>query len=47
MTVVKCLVCGKEVKPVKPDRRRPYMVFYVNKPCDNPDCNGKIDLLAK
>jgi len=47
MTVIKCTICGKEVKPEKPERRRPYMVFYVNEPCADPACNGKIELVRE
>lgn len=45
MTVFKCSICGKEVKPENGNRRKPYMVFYVNKPCADPGCNGKAELV--
>jgi len=44
MTVIICEKCGKVVKPVKPSHR-PYLVFYINNPCENPDCRGKSEVV--
>lgn len=43
MTVIKCSVCDKVIKPEKPTHR-PFLVFYINRPCEN--CNGKIEMVT-
>lgn len=42
MTVIMCPECNKVIKPGKPTHR-PYLVFYINQPCEG--CGGKIDLV--